>query len=157
MTIGSRFVQAGTDTNLFTAPSNWYYSFTITGGETTGSSPSPFCTLYKNGGEFLTVSYDGTATIWAYKWDVFTFWRANRKYTISATADFYASKWGSQIAKPRALTELWETAFLTLFWIHIDGSNFVWKESNTAVTWNITPGNFVGYVQLWNYKIPYYL
>ena len=28
--------------------------------------------------------------------------------------------------------------------------------STTATAWNIAPWNFVGYIQIWNYKVPYY-
>lgn len=28
---------------------------------------------------------------------------------------------------------------------------------SSVTTWNITPWNFVGYLQVWDYKIPYYL
>jgi len=145
------------DPDLFTAPSNWYYSFTITWGETTGSQPSPYCKLYKNNAEFLSVSENGSITIRAFAGDVFTYARVNRKYTISATADFYSSKWGSSTAKPRELETIWKQIRLTLFGIHIDNSNFVGIESSSVVTWSLTPWNFVWYVKLGNYKIPYYL
>lgn len=157
ISIWSWFVQAWSSTTLFTAQSNGYYSFTVTWWETTWSEPSPYINLYKNWVQILNASSSGSVTVRAYKWDVFTYYRVNRKYTITATADYYASKWGNEASKPREIKTIWELAVLTLFWLHIDWSNYVWTESTIAVTWWITPWNFVGYVKIWNYKIPYYL
>lgn len=53
--------------------------------------------------------------------------------------------------------------YLTIYWVHTDNiyyGGLMMDKTNTATTWNITPGNFVGYIKV-NLngeivKIPYY-
>lgn len=57
--------------------------------------------------------------------------------------------------KPNGLKAIWDLGTITIFWI-INNDFFVGVTSNTATTGSITPGNFVGYIKIGNYKIPYY-
>jgi len=50
---------------------------------------------------------------------------------------------------------LWEPGYITIFWVY-NKDFFAWIETTTATTWNITPWNFVGYLKIGDYKIPYY-
>lgn len=64
----------------------------------------------------------------------------------------WKTAWGGV---PTKVIELGKLMVLNIFGI-FDGEFFVWVETENATTWSITPWNFVGYLQIWDYKIPYY-
>lgn len=49
-----------------------------------------------------------------------------------------------------------DLGIISIFWI-IDKNFYVWQTTNTVQTGNITLGNAVWYINIWGYKIPYYL
>lgn len=51
---------------------------------------------------------------------------------------------------------IWEMSFINITWVS-EWIFYLWKETNSATVWEIAPWNFVGYIQIWKYKIPYYL
>ena len=55
-----------------------------------------------------------------------------------------------------SIVGLWNLWYITIFWLQ-DTNFYMWEETTTATTWSITPWNFVWYLQIWDYKIPYYL
>ena len=57
---------------------------------------------------------------------------------------------------PTEIKEIWHQTGPVLFWLTPEWVFYVWKEVSSATTGSISPGNFVGYLQIWNYKIPYY-
>lgn len=58
---------------------------------------------------------------------------------------------------PLEVKELWQQTWPVLFWLNNEWEFYVWKETTEVTTGSITPWNFVWYVQIWKYKIPYYL
>lgn len=56
---------------------------------------------------------------------------------------------------PTEVKNIWQSTNINIFWVNGD-SFFSWWETTVITTWSIAPGNFVWYVQLWKYKIPYY-
>jgi len=90
---------------------------------------------------------------------------ANYYLTIASvkvyTIDYVMDKYWPNLY-PKNISSLWEQTIVILY-----GNNdkkYIWgimlDEDTTATTWNIAPGNFVGYVKvLFNdkiIKIPYY-
>ena len=74
-------------------------------------------------------------------------------YTATLTPIIYGKTKGGAV--PTKVEEIGAQTVLNIFWI-FDGEFFVWIETENATTWSITPWNFVGYLQIWDYKIPYY-
>lgn len=58
---------------------------------------------------------------------------------------------------PTEIRAIWHQTWPVLFWLTPEWDFYLWKEVSSATTWNITPWNFVWYIQIWSYKIPYYL
>jgi len=105
----------------------------------------------------------GTVNLWTKtltRWDSFyigysiTGW----SWTIGAFTITYEvdlnKKWDYSFI-PSEILSLWEQLTVNIFWI-VDNEFYVWEEVATATTWTITPWNFVGYLQIGKYKIPYY-
>lgn len=92
----------------------------------------------------------------------------NGGYSSSSSCKLYLTfevlndfkKWDIQIV-PNRIESLWNLATWVMFWLNPDWTWNDWpyksKETTEATTWNITPWNFVWYIQIWKYKIPYYL
>jgi len=56
---------------------------------------------------------------------------------------------------PLSNKEIWENVIINILWVK--SQNFYIREISTITTWSRTPWNFVGYIQIGKYKIPYYL
>lgn len=106
----------------------------------------------------------GTVDIWTItlnRWDSFDIWYTKDWYwewtvwpfTVNFEVDL-SKKWAYSFV-PSEIISLWEQLTVNIFWI-VGDEFYVWEEVATATTWNITPWNFVGYLQIWKYKIPYY-
>lgn len=77
--------------------------------------------------------------------------------TATCTATITPIIYGEYIGGiPLNITSIWDTGYVNIF--GKDGNNFfTWLEPNSVTTGAITPWNFVGYIQIGKYKIPYYL
>lgn len=60
------------------------------------------------------------------------------------------------IALPKQTANIWVFTTVVLFW-EKDRDFYLGREVTTASTGAITPWNFVWYIKIWKYKIPYYL
>lgn len=112
------------------------------------------------------------------RWNSWSSWRITRTTTVDVNAwdtlDITCDSLGSQYTStyyssqleisparnypsiiPSEVKGIWQNLISPFFWI-IDWQFYVWKEVQSASTWSITPWNFVGYLQIWDYKIPYY-
>lgn len=58
--------------------------------------------------------------------------------------------------KPNDIKSLWNLATMTIFGV-LWWEAFLWVETTEHTTWYITPWNCVWFLQIWKYKIPYYL
>lgn len=58
---------------------------------------------------------------------------------------------------PRELKEIWEILKTTIWGLHNNNEFYAQSPTTSVTTGNITPWNFVWYLQIWSYKIPYYL
>ena len=94
-------------------------------------------------------------------WDFLQIWFTNDgwtpscwPFTISYEVDL-KKKWEYD-SIPNEIIPLWQQLTISLFWL-INNEFYVWEETNSVTTWNITPWNFVWYVQIGKYKFPYYL
>ena len=76
-------------------------------------------------------------------------------FSISYNSLDLVKKWVIQW-KSKSISLIWQIGIICIFWA-IDKDFYFWEETQTAVTWEITPGNFVGYLNIWGYKIPFYL
>lgn len=148
-------VRAGT----FTTTSNIYDQpiYVSVDGETVRQKDS--------GG--VSGNYSGTNTVnlpWgAHHVEVHITWHGNNStsngywincsFTLSLTPEIFGKTKGGAV--PTKIEEIGAQTVLNIFWI-FDGEFFVWIETENATTWSITPWNFVGYLQIWDYKIPYY-
>lgn len=112
-------------------------------------------------------NYSGTNTVniswWAHHVEVHITWHGNNStsngywyntsFTLSLTPQIFWKTGGWAV--PTEIKEIWELSVLNIFWI-FDGEFFVWVETDTATTGSIAPWNFIWYLQIWDYKIPYY-
>ena len=57
---------------------------------------------------------------------------------------------------PSSVKSIWERLAILIFWINKD-SFYLWEEVSSASSWTIAPSNFVWYIKMWKYKIPYYV
>ena len=73
--------------------------------------------------------------------------------TISLTPKIIWKTTGGAV--PTEVKSIWQQITVSIFWV-FDWEFFVWVETNSATTGSITPWNFVWYLQIWDYKIPYY-
>lgn len=106
----------------------------------------------------------GTVNLWTIdlsRWDSFDIWYSTDgwqwtvwPFTVNYEVDLY-KKWDYSFI-PSEVIALWEQLTVNIFWI-VDNEFYVWEEVATATTWSITPWNFVWYIKIWKYKIPYYL
>lgn len=148
----------GDTQNLFTAPANWYFTVTAT---LQTSHWWALVTLYKNNVVILQSWFSNA------DWNVITYtWECTEGDVIKAQAyqsevkfdstfkNILRKTWNSVL--PREVEDIWNLAIMTLFWIHTDWKEYLWQETNSAITWDITPWNFVWYLKIWDYKIPYY-
>lgn len=77
-------------------------------------------------------------------------------WDFSITYNFTLDKkWETQW-KPKSVSSIWSLGIISIFWV-IEKEFYLWEETQTASTGSITPWNFVWYIQVWKYKIPYYL
>lgn len=84
-------------------------------------------------------------------------------YSITWSQNF--RKTSSYISSPEQQVWIWETSKVNIFWIK-DWDFYNWfswiltsqnEKTTSATTWNITLWNAVGFIQMGEYKIPYYL
>ena len=103
-------------------------------------------------------------TLWAFKTlDLTQYFQDYREGTIETGLNLYGS--GQRAKKdniditftPTKVVGIGGLTWPVLFWLDNSGNFYVWNEVITATTGSIAPGNFVGYVQIGKYKIPYYL
>lgn len=89
-------------------------------------------------------------------------WNQNSNYTIRAkNIRVYWNPWSKDNTTavswyPTSPKQLWDLWVFFFFWISNWVVNF-WQETTEYTTWNITPWNCVWFLQIWKYKIPYYL
>lgn len=130
-----------------------YFNFGNTGQNTydvnfenSGSSASKTTTAYNsNALDIYAKASDNNSTY--YINDVTFYWIYGKRFN---------NNHNESNGKPLSVENIWNPGKITIFWINND--NFYAGAEVTAVTtWNIAPGNFVGYIQIWKYKIPYYL
>lgn len=103
-------------------------------------------------------------TLWANQsLDLTQYFRHYWEGTVDTSLYLYGS---GQIAKkqniditftPLEVVHIGGQTWPVLFWLDSNGDFYVWDEVSSATTGSIAPGNFVGYVKIWKYKIPYYL
>lgn len=127
-------------------------------------------------GDYQVDSSQGLDLGIAVFWNITTWWQHTVQLKIvvswwayvSFTADWdymalkakrkiFGSKWEWI---PTELKSIWNLWMYNIFWKNKTNPNyntfFTWFETNTANTWSITPWNFVWYLDIWGYKIPYY-
>jgi len=78
-----------------------------------------------------------------------------RSTPITITYPLSIHKNSKYIGRTNDILWLWELWTMTIFWVY-NWEFFAWIETTEATTWTITPWNFVWYLQIWDYKIPYY-
>lgn len=75
-------------------------------------------------------------------------------YSITLSAQLFKNS--NIVWLPKEIKNIGTLWISTIWGIH--NKEFYAQASTTTVTtWEITPGNFVGYLNIWGYKIPYYL
>jgi len=123
-------------------------------------------------GQYLSWSYPGKSwtsnpTSWdktiTYDWnDVYWWMTGDHWYTQYQTLVFNYYVNAPKLIKydkdttPTEIKSEWEMLSNIFFWYDSNDDFLVGEETNTVTTWSITPWNFVWYVKIWNYKIPYY-
>lgn len=78
----------------------------------------------------------------------------------SGSASKYISVTVSKLSKIKWYAEnirsIWDLWKITIFWVK-DNEFYLWETTNTVVTGDVTLWNAVGFIKIWDYKIPYYL
>ena len=161
---------------LFTAPMSWTYSFKIKAWQNYTNGKFWFGTSYDNILSEITpvqaTSSDQmkvqeyTITINAEAWQtiyLYPYIQAGQNAGLWIKLETYSNTLLFQLSKKSNIVWysnrdylVWDLGIITIFWVK-DNNFYIWQTTNTATTWNITPWNFVWYLQIWDYKIPYYL
>ena len=121
---------------------------------------------------YYTISYTHNVVSWwehtatfkvcggrsgSYNYAAFDFSYQNCYWYIYFTPKVLNTPW---VWIPFETKAIWNLSWINLFWKNLTNSSykefFAWLETNTATVWSITPWNFVGYLKIWDYKIPYY-
>ena len=94
---------------------------------------------------------------YSFKLDSWASWKMD--YTITIRSGWRRlPKWGSKAkSKFDKIVWLWEFLVWGAFFGVLNWEMYMWEEKTIATTGSITPWNFVWYIQIWKYKIPYYL
>ena len=121
-------------------------------------------TVYTGGGRD---TWDGSYSFTFSQWDVITIGfnidTGTFNYSITVTSGSVWIPWsrGWAVLKVNELKEIWQQVTTTSFWEFDDISwriFYLWDDTITSVdTWNIALWNAIWFVQIWKYKIPYYL
>lgn len=96
-----------------------------------------------------------TFKVWYVTWSGYATPNSTRINSFSLSISINLSKNSNTVWLPTWIVWIWEDWSTIIFWL-ADWVFYVWEEKTTATAWSITPWNFVGYLQIGKYKIPYY-
>ncbi len=79
-----------------------------------------------------------------------------KRYTYTYTSDVEIYKASNIVWHPLRDYLIWDLWVITIFWLK-DNEFYLWETTNTVITGDVTLWNAVGFINIWGYKIPYYL
>lgn len=107
----------------------------------------------------ITMNVKAGESIYIYPYIAWAQWASiyvYTSYTYNYTVSGDLIKSSDVMWQALKYNSIWNLGAITIFWMK-DNEFYLWETTNTVVTGDVTLWNAVGFINIWGYKIPYYL